>query len=1376
MHEGTLVQDRYKVISLLGRGGAAAVYSVLDASTGRTLALKLLEAKPGGARSEGHELRFRREFHTMAGLVHPNIVEVHDYGVAKEGPFYTMELLSGQDLRAMGRCPIDTACSLLRDVASALALLHARHLLHRDVGPRNVRCTGDGTAKLLDFGVLATSGVAGDVAGTPPCMSPETVRLLPVDHKADLYGLGALAYWLLTGRHAYPAKTLAELERLWSERPPRPADLRPEIPPALNDLVLSLLSLDPLGRPTRAAEVIDRLAAIAGLEPTTESETAVGQGYLLSAALVGRHQELAKIRDHVEKAARGQGSALLFEAPLGEGKSRLLRECSLQAQLAGMDVIFAAADATGRGPYALLRELTRTLVQRMPADVFRVAAPRASILGRVLPEVVPESERASLPLDRLDGDPRQDRMRLQAALRAFFLDLADHRRLAILVDDVQHADEGSAAVLAQLAHAAAPRSLLLALTLGSDEPIHAQAAVASIQEIAARLRLRGLPIADVEQLAGALFGDAPHARLVKWMHELTGGSPLRVLDLARHLVDRGIVRYEYGLWTVPDDLDRHELPPGLPHAMDRKIAGLRPVTRALAEALAVHGGEMPLAVCVELDESHSERATFAALDELVFEEVLLGSGDRFRFRHEGLRDALLRGLSEPRRRSLHLRVGHLLTRLGQATEEREAEVGWHFFHGGERSRAAPLLAQAGRRLHDAQSFRDAIPPLEAALGVYEEEGAPPAVTIELRRLLLIAGVMFDRKVLLRYAEDTFEALRRHGGLAVAERAARLLGRRLGLLIGVLVAAIRHQLTPSARRGPSPIVALTTLGILVTGVVSAYSLAFDLEGLRKHMRHLDLFAAFPRRAPHVSYLMCQSLLAIPLGRWRIVRENAAKCLELTHQIPSHDPFNRRNAVAAAHYMLASALAGDQNPAFEREVEELKKQDLRFFDVSADLVRIFYHRLRGEEDLARATESRVELAFVQLGSMWMFESQLPWVSSFAYAITKDVIGLRRCIEKLDRLCKAGYAFEPFLDIARGEYYRERGQLDAAHAALSRALAALPEEELFRRQRTLTAFADVLLAQGRPAEAQQRAEEAVSLSTGPDAVHVTWRIRCGLVAALAIAAQGDHPRAAQRIDALLRDVSFVQSPTMSGLLSEARARLALQMGDRKTYEHHLAETERLFRSTRNPALVARCERLAEAGSQGSQGSKGSRGSKKGEGRSGDDSMPRRDVAEEVAAAMASCEGGIERAVKALELLLNATSGTEGYLFRFQNGALELMASTVSAEPPSEWIGLLQRAAHTLDEEGATVVQPPAKKGSPEAMTWLPVVLAVREERTVTIGAPGAGAASRPKRTIVGAAAIVQGAIPLEPPDEAMVEALARELRRVDEGPIVSVGSLTF
>jgi predicted ATPase len=244
--------------------------------------------------------------------------------------------------------------------------------------------------------------------------------------------------------------------------------------------------------------------------------------------------------------------------------------------------------------------------------------------------VVPESAKESVSLDPLDGDPRQDRMRLQGALRAFFTEIVTARKVAILVDDVQHADEGSAAVLAQLAHAARERSLLLALTLGSDEPIHAQAAVTSIQEIADRVRLGPLAIADVVELAGALFGDTPHTRLARWMHEASGGSPLRVLDLARHLVDRRIIRYAFGLWTIPDDLDRHELPAGLSAAMDRKILGLGPPARALAEALAVHGGELPLGVCVALADEKSEKVTFGALDEMVFVEVLIGSGDRSR--------------------------------------------------------------------------------------------------------------------------------------------------------------------------------------------------------------------------------------------------------------------------------------------------------------------------------------------------------------------------------------------------------------------------------------------------------------------------------------------------------------------------------------------------------------------------------------------------------------------------------------------------------------------------------------------------------------------------------------------------------------------------
>ena len=92
-------------------------------------------------------------------------------------------------------------------MASSLAILHSRGLLHRDVSARNVRCTADGRAKLIDFGAMTAMGVAKDVVGTPPFMAPEALQMQTLDARADLFALGALAYYVLTGRHAYPART-----------------------------------------------------------------------------------------------------------------------------------------------------------------------------------------------------------------------------------------------------------------------------------------------------------------------------------------------------------------------------------------------------------------------------------------------------------------------------------------------------------------------------------------------------------------------------------------------------------------------------------------------------------------------------------------------------------------------------------------------------------------------------------------------------------------------------------------------------------------------------------------------------------------------------------------------------------------------------------------------------------------------------------------------------------------------------------------------------------------------------------------------------------------------------------------------------------------
>src|ERR1051325_11525088 len=158
-----LFANRYRMKRLIGEGGMAAVYEVVDEKTGTNVALKQL--LPEQARRRATSLLFQREWSTLAQLSHPLIIRAFDYGVDGEIPYYTMELLAGENLRTLAPRPWREAAALIRDVASALALVHSRRLVHRDVSPRNVCRTEDGKAKLIDFGTLSPMGRAQNVMG-----------------------------------------------------------------------------------------------------------------------------------------------------------------------------------------------------------------------------------------------------------------------------------------------------------------------------------------------------------------------------------------------------------------------------------------------------------------------------------------------------------------------------------------------------------------------------------------------------------------------------------------------------------------------------------------------------------------------------------------------------------------------------------------------------------------------------------------------------------------------------------------------------------------------------------------------------------------------------------------------------------------------------------------------------------------------------------------------------------------------------------------------------------------------------------------------------------------------------------------------------------
>src|SRR6185503_18206685 len=300
------IAGRYAVESTLGEGGMGAVLQVRDLRDGRRIALKRLRAKHGAAL-----LLFQREYFTLAELAHPRIIEVYDYGIDEDGAYYTMELLDGADLREKKRLGWEQVCRLVCDVASSLAILHSRGLLHRDVSPRNIRCTADGRAKLIDFGAMAPMGITTEFVGTPPCVPPEALHLQPLDGRADLYALGIVTYWMLSGRYPYPARSMVELPELWLKEARPLGSIAPDVPEPLANLVMQLISLEPDGRPRTAGEVVERLSALSGLK--LDEQAGAAGAYLTTPRLVGRADFVAATRPHIESLRQGRGTTLVIE-------------------------------------------------------------------------------------------------------------------------------------------------------------------------------------------------------------------------------------------------------------------------------------------------------------------------------------------------------------------------------------------------------------------------------------------------------------------------------------------------------------------------------------------------------------------------------------------------------------------------------------------------------------------------------------------------------------------------------------------------------------------------------------------------------------------------------------------------------------------------------------------------------------------------------------------------------------------------------------------------------------------------------------------------------------------------------------------------------
>lgn len=276
--------DKYVVTRLLGRGGMAEVYQAYDPDLDRHVAVKVIH--PHLASDADFGERFRREAKLVASLRHPHIVQLFDYDVADGQPFMVMEYLDGGTLKEHlarhregdHKMPLGEVGRLLERLADALDQAHAQGAVHRDIKPTNIIFTARGEPVLTDFGIAkilsdaAQLSASGSIVGTPAYMSPEQAAGGAVDARSDLYSLGVVLYEMVTGRVPFEgdSPTAVMLQHL-SESPPPPRTFNPNIPTAVEGMILRALAKKPEDRFASAGELARAFrAALEGQAPVAE--------------------------------------------------------------------------------------------------------------------------------------------------------------------------------------------------------------------------------------------------------------------------------------------------------------------------------------------------------------------------------------------------------------------------------------------------------------------------------------------------------------------------------------------------------------------------------------------------------------------------------------------------------------------------------------------------------------------------------------------------------------------------------------------------------------------------------------------------------------------------------------------------------------------------------------------------------------------------------------------------------------------------------------------------------------------------------------------------------------------------------------------------
>ncbi|HET8934445.1 MAG TPA: protein kinase [Polyangiales bacterium] len=1163
-----IIAGRYQLTRLIARGGMGEVFAAYDRSKQRAVALKRLLTRSDSQR--GQVAHFMREYYALSALKHPRIIEVYEYGVDRDVPYYTMELLDGQDLRDLSPLPYREACRYLRDVASSLALLHARRLLHRDVSPRNVRRTSDGHCKLLDFGAMVAFGVPPNITGTAPCIAPEALHGASLDQRSDLYSLGALAYCLLTGRHGYAVSQIEELPDAW-RKPLQPPKRTADIPTALNELVMSLMNLDVMKRPKSAAEVIDWLSAVGELEP--DEVTREAKSFFTSTPLCGREQPSEALARHIKRALHGHGGAVLVTGGMGSGKSRMLSEAVLIAQTLGVNAVQGVARKQRLAAGGLIHEWIMALQQVAPVEA-ELAGVKRIVWPRVLSAAVDNTA------DK-DKGPTELRSRQQQQLMEVICGIARARPILLTVDDLEHADESSLALVASLAHEANRLPLLIVASCERAKTA-TSAELNAFANAATPVDLQDLDGVQSDALVRSMFGSPHNIQIVSdWLFKNARGNPKLTLELAEYLFKHDLIRYVDGAWVMPTGEITLRVPSDLTDVWMLRMQGVSASARELLDLLSIRRGGISTEVCLAMSKQ-SASDTFAALDELVRVGVIESAGNEYVFAQEAMRQAIAQNIDGQRLSELHERWAETLLADPAADLEVRLEAGWHLIHSPEEARGADLLAEVAPLFVDrGVALAMAIPALERALEVSERLGRPLALRLRLRSALVLAGYLFDYRLAFRYGEETLDLLQHLTGLGTAKRLAKYLGPVLALLVGLVGASLRRIVSPASRRGPPVYLALKYFVRAAMGMIGVRATSLDLPGVSAIYEKVTPLAASPSSTSgRMIYLACRTLRTQMSGREGQLKREVDEALQELRR-------GRRSDMGEYEYhslLVGMLLCDGLNESYKEASEALARADMldsigtHIARASAERIRMIYYARRGDAERAEECRRRIELQAIQGGTVWQGEWFSVPLEGLAGATWSDLVGVRRAMERLERLAEEVPALGSMRDSARVTYHFRRGEYARAAKLGIRYMAAYPPHQLVGWAPAYGIIALSLIELGQVDRARRLCENALSVVSEEDLSYFVMYAPLEVAHATALATSGEYERGKQIVAKRIERLRAHGEHASIVNLYQYQARMSQLVGDDIGVAIALQAMREAALTSGLPAVILLADRVAE------------------------------------------------------------------------------------------------------------------------------------------------------------------------------------------------------